>query len=132
MYKLFGLTIKEWLYIAVLCVLFILGIGMIAAYYQNMERKVVENETNVKWLRKENEKLHNAITTLSDSISRNTTAIDALQAKNAQLDKRGRAITDTLNKLKKRYNEIPKRVDTLDVDGIRLYFANIPPAPEQG
>lgn len=132
MYKLFGLTIKEWLYIAVLCVLFILGIGMIAAYYQDMEKKVVENETDIKWLRKQNAELQNSINKLSDSISTNSQTIERLAKKSEILEIKGKQLSDSIKKIKQRYYEIPMRVDTLDVDGIRLYFSNIPPAPEQG
>lgn len=132
MYSLFGLTIKEWLYLAALTVLFILGIGMIAAYYQNMEKKVVENETNIKWLRKENAELQNSINRLSDSISTNSQTIDKLAKKSETLEIKGKQLADSIKKIKLKYYEIPKRVDTLDVDGIRLYFSNIPPAPEQG
>lgn len=132
MYSLFGLTIKQWLYLAAMTVLCILVIGMISAYYQNMEKKVVENETNIKWLRRENAELQNSINKLSDSISTNSQTIDRLAKKSEILEIKGKQLSDSIKKIKQRYYEIPMRVDTLDVDGIRLYFSNIPPAPEQG
>jgi predicted nuclease with TOPRIM domain len=125
MYKVFGITLREWVFIIFVVVLSILVIGMITAYYQNMEEKVIENETNIKWLQKENVKLKQGITSLGDSIALNHTEIGILQAKNAQLDIRGRAIRDSITKLKKKYDEIGKRVDTIDVDGIKRYFSEL-------
>jgi len=125
MYNYLGVNLRQWLYILFLVVVFVLVVGMITAYYQNMEKKVIENETNIKWLQKENVKLKQAITTLGDSITINHTQIGILQAKNAQLDIRGRAIRDSISKLKKKYDEIGNRVDTIDVDGIKRYFSEL-------
>ena len=125
MYKIFGITLKEWAFITFVVVLSVLVIGMITAYYQNMEKKVVENETNVKWLRKQNIELQTKINTISDSIIAGDKKINVLETKNLEYDKKNKAIMDSLKKIKQRYNEIGKRVDSLDVDGIRRYFSDL-------
>ena len=125
MYKIFGITLKEWAFITFVVVLSVLVIGMITAYYQNMEKKVVENETNVKWLRKQNIELQTKINTISDSIIAGDKKINVLETKNLDYDKKNKAIMDSLKKIKQRYNEIGKRVDSLDVDGIRRYFSDL-------
>lgn len=125
MYNYLGVNLRQWLYILFLIIVFVLVVGMITAYYQNMEKKVVENETNVKWLRKQNIELQTRINTISDSIIASDKKINILETKNIEYDKKNKAITDSLKKIKQRYNEIGKRVDSLDVDGIRRYFSDL-------
>jgi len=125
MYNYLGVNLRQWLYILFLIVVFVLVVGMISAYYQNMEEKVIENEIDVKWLRKQNVELQTRINTISDSIIAGDKKINILEAKNIEYDKKNKAITDSIKKIKQRYNEIGKRVDSLDVDGIRRYFSDL-------
>ena len=124
-YTIFGLNLRQWLYIAFVCGLCILFVGMVTAYYQRLEKTIVENETNVKWLKKENATLQKSINSITDSITANSVVINRLEQKSIELAKKSRVLTDSLNKLKLRYNEIGNRVDTLDVTGVRRYFSNL-------
>ena len=98
---------------------------MITAYYQRLEKTIIENETNVKWLKKENTELLNSIDSITNKINSSSVVIGRLEKESLELAKKSKTLTDSLNKLKLKYNEIGKRVDTLDVDGVRKYFSEL-------
>jgi predicted nuclease with TOPRIM domain len=124
-YTVLGLNLKQWLYIICFCALCILCLGMITAYYQGLEKSIIENQNDVKWLKKENAELLKSVDSVTHEINSSQVVIGRLEKQSLELAKKSKTLMDSLNKLKLRYNEIGKRVDSLDVDGIRRYFSEL-------
>lgn len=103
---------------------------MITAYYHNLEKTIIENETDVKWLRKANDSLRHSIETIEKTIVVNSKSIDDLMFRSKELETENKKIIDSVKKLKLRYNENRNRFDTIDIDGIRRYFSEIPEIPK--